>query len=67
VARQRRGHSERFQWRNDAYIRLLQPLDHPAIGGGWDIVLADAGLRFHIAPTSLSQRYAVRASMRPTR
>ena len=25
-----------------AYIRLLQPLDHPAIGGDGDIVLADA-------------------------
>jgi len=25
-----------------AYIRLLQPLDHPAIGDGFDIVLADA-------------------------
>jgi glycosyltransferase involved in cell wall biosynthesis len=25
-----------------AYIRLLQPLDHPAIGGDFDIVLADA-------------------------
>ena len=26
----------------NAYIRLLQPLDHPAIGGAFDIVLADA-------------------------
>ena len=25
-----------------SYIRLLQPLDHPAIGGDFDIVLADA-------------------------
>src|SRR5262249_30959012 len=25
-----------------AYIRLLQPLDHPDIGGGWNIIIADA-------------------------
>ncbi len=43
-----------------AYIRLLQPLDHPAIGGGFDIVLADAteALRYR-ADIIATQRYAV--------
>ena len=43
-----------------AYIRLLQPLDHPAIGGGFDIVLADAAeaLRYR-ADIVATQRYAV--------
>ena len=43
-----------------AYIRLLQPLDHPAIGGTWDIVLADAdtALSYH-ADVIVTQRYAV--------
>jgi GT2 family glycosyltransferase/glycosyltransferase involved in cell wall biosynthesis len=42
------------------YIRLLQPLDHPAICGGWDIVLADAqqALSYH-ADIFVTQRYAV--------
>jgi GT2 family glycosyltransferase/glycosyltransferase involved in cell wall biosynthesis len=43
-----------------AYIRLLQPLDHPAIGAGCDIVLADAveALRYR-ADLVVTQRYAV--------
>ncbi len=43
-----------------AYIRLLQPLDHPAIGGDWNIVLADAeeALRYR-ADIIATQRYAV--------
>ena len=43
-----------------AYIRLLQPLDHPAIGGGFDIVLADAreALRY-AADIVATQRYAM--------
>ena len=43
-----------------AYIRLLQPLDHPAIGGDCDIVLADAdeALRYR-ADIIVTQRYAV--------
>jgi len=43
-----------------AYIRLLQPLDHPAIGAGFDIVLADAqeALRYR-ADIVATQRYAV--------
>ena len=43
-----------------AYIRLLQPLDHPAIGGGFDIVLADAeeALNYR-ADIIVTQRYAV--------
>jgi GT2 family glycosyltransferase len=43
-----------------AYIRLLQPLDHPAIGAGFDIVLADAqeALRYR-ADIIATQRYAV--------
>ncbi len=43
-----------------AYIRLLQPLDHPAIGGGWDIVLADADTALsYRADIIVTQRYAV--------
>ena len=43
-----------------AYIRLLQPLDHPAIGRSFDIVLADAeeALRY-AADIVATQRYAV--------
>jgi GT2 family glycosyltransferase/glycosyltransferase involved in cell wall biosynthesis len=44
-----------------AYIRLLLPLDHPAIGGKWDIVIADAkeALSYR-ADIFATQRYAVR-------
>ena len=43
-----------------AYIRLLQPLDHPAIGGDLDIVLADAEEALHYrADIIVTQRYAV--------
>ena len=43
-----------------AYIRLLQPLDHPAIGGDFDIVLADAEDALHYdADIIVTQRYAV--------
>ena len=43
-----------------AYIRLLQPLDHPAIGDGFDIVLADAAEALHYrADIIATQRYAV--------
>jgi GT2 family glycosyltransferase/glycosyltransferase involved in cell wall biosynthesis len=43
-----------------AYIRLLQPLDHPAIAEGFDIVLADAAeaLRYR-ADVVATQRYAI--------
>ncbi|MDR3537270.1 MAG: glycosyltransferase [Acetobacteraceae bacterium] len=43
-----------------AYIRLLQPLDHPAIGGDLDIVIADAAeaLAYH-ADLIVTQRYAI--------
>jgi GT2 family glycosyltransferase/glycosyltransferase involved in cell wall biosynthesis len=43
-----------------AYIRLLQPLDHPAIGGDFDIVLADAkdALNYR-ADVIVTQRHAV--------
>jgi len=43
-----------------AYIRLLQPLDHPDIGGDFDLVLADAkeALRYD-ADIIATQRYAV--------
>ena len=43
-----------------AYIRLLQPLDHPDIGGQWTIVLADAeeALNYR-ADIFVTQRYAV--------
>ena len=43
-----------------AYIRLLQPLDHPAIGAGFDVIVADAGeaLRYR-ADIIATQRYAV--------
>jgi GT2 family glycosyltransferase/glycosyltransferase involved in cell wall biosynthesis len=43
-----------------AYIRLLLPLDHPAIGGDWDIVLADPRQALHYrADIIATQRYAV--------
>jgi GT2 family glycosyltransferase/glycosyltransferase involved in cell wall biosynthesis len=43
-----------------AYIRLLQPLDHPDIGHDFDVVLADAeeALRYR-ADIFVTQRYAV--------
>ena len=43
-----------------AYIRLLLPLDHPAIGADWDVVVADArqALRYR-ADIVATQRYAV--------
>lgn len=42
-----------------AYIRLLQPLDHPAIAGDFDIVLADAEHAIHYrADIFVTQRYA---------
>lgn len=43
-----------------AYIRLLQPLDHPAIGADMDIVIADAetALRYK-ADIIATQRYAI--------
>jgi glycosyltransferase involved in cell wall biosynthesis len=44
-----------------AYIRLLLPLDHPTVGDGFDIVLADAETVFHYdADIIVTQRYAVR-------
>ena len=51
---------ERGQLTPCAYIRLLQPLDHPAIGGDWAIVLADAteALAYR-ADIVVTQRYAV--------
>ena len=43
-----------------SYIRLLQPLDHPAIGGDFDIVLAEADDALHYrADIIVTQRYAV--------
>jgi GT2 family glycosyltransferase/glycosyltransferase involved in cell wall biosynthesis len=43
-----------------AYIRLLQPLDHPAIGAGFDIVLADAAAALQYrADIIATQRYAM--------
>ena len=43
-----------------AYIRLLQPLDHPAIGGDFDIVLANAQQALRYPPDIIvTQRYAV--------
>jgi GT2 family glycosyltransferase/glycosyltransferase involved in cell wall biosynthesis len=43
-----------------AYIRLLQPLDHPAVSEGFDVVIADTSdvtrLRTNIVAT---QRYAI--------
>ncbi len=43
-----------------AYIRLLQPLDHPAIGGDFDVVLADANEALNYrADIIVTQRYAV--------
>jgi glycosyltransferase involved in cell wall biosynthesis len=42
------------------YIRLLQPLDHPAIGGEFDIILADAETIFdYDADIIVTQRYAI--------
>ncbi len=43
-----------------AFIRLLQPLDHPAIGGAMDIVIADAKAAMHYrADIFATQRYAI--------
>lgn len=43
-----------------AYIRLLQPLDHPDIGGGMDIVVADAKTALDYRTDILAtQRYAI--------
>jgi GT2 family glycosyltransferase/glycosyltransferase involved in cell wall biosynthesis len=43
-----------------AYIRLLQPLDHPAIGGSFDIMLMDTETVFHSdADIIVTQRYAI--------
>jgi GT2 family glycosyltransferase/glycosyltransferase involved in cell wall biosynthesis len=43
-----------------AYIRLLQPLDHPEIGRDIDIVIADASMaRDYCADVIATQRYAV--------
>jgi glycosyltransferase involved in cell wall biosynthesis len=43
-----------------AYIRLLQPLDHPMIGGRFDITLADAETIFACeADIIVTQRYAI--------
>jgi GT2 family glycosyltransferase/glycosyltransferase involved in cell wall biosynthesis len=43
-----------------AYIRLLQPLDHPSIGCDFDIVLADASEALaYRADIFVTQRYAV--------
>ena len=43
-----------------AYIRLLQPLDYPAIGGGFDIMLVDTETVFHSdADVIITQRYAI--------
>jgi GT2 family glycosyltransferase/glycosyltransferase involved in cell wall biosynthesis len=43
-----------------AHIRLLQPLDHPAIGGELDIVVADAeNALYYRADLIITQRYAV--------
>ncbi len=43
-----------------AYIRLLQPLSHPEIGGDFDVVLADAeeALKYR-ADVVVTQRFAV--------
>jgi GT2 family glycosyltransferase/glycosyltransferase involved in cell wall biosynthesis len=43
-----------------AFIRLLQPLDHPAIGGGFDVLLADAqSVMAMKADIIVTQRYAL--------
>ncbi len=43
-----------------SYIRLLQPLDHPAIGRGFDIVLADVDEALNYrADIIVTQRHAV--------
>ncbi len=42
-----------------SYIRLLQPLSHPAIGADWDVVLADANEALsYRADIVVTQRYA---------
>jgi len=43
-----------------AYIRLLQPLDHPMIGEGMDVTIADAetAMRYQ-ADVIVTQRYAI--------
>jgi GT2 family glycosyltransferase/glycosyltransferase involved in cell wall biosynthesis len=43
-----------------SYIRLLQPLDHPAIGGDFEVVLADANQALdYRADIMVTQRHAV--------
>ena len=43
-----------------AYIRLLQPLDHPQIGGDIDVVIADAETALdYDADVIVTQRYAL--------
>lgn len=43
-----------------AYIRMLQPLDHPAIGSGFDLMLGDIETIFDCeADIIATQRYAV--------
>ncbi|HET7879959.1 MAG TPA: glycosyltransferase [Acetobacteraceae bacterium] len=43
-----------------AYIRLIQPLDHPAIAGDFDVVLADADMALHYrADIIVTQRHGV--------
>lgn len=43
-----------------AYIRLLQPLDHPMVGEGMDVTIADAAtaMRYR-ADVIVTQRYAI--------
>ena len=43
-----------------SYIRLLQPLDHPAIGGDFDIVLAEADEALTVSQLMSSSRSAMR-------
>ncbi len=43
-----------------AYIRLIQPFDHPAIGQGLDLVIADAATALdYDADCFITQRYAM--------
>ena len=43
-----------------ASVRLMQPLDHPAIGGGFEVILATAETVFdYDADVILTQRYAM--------
>jgi glycosyltransferase involved in cell wall biosynthesis/GT2 family glycosyltransferase len=43
-----------------AYIRLLQPLDHPAIGGDFEVVLTDIDAILHSnADIIVTQRHAI--------